>query len=126
MSHKKCFWYRIDISEGIDINKSKECMLCHFFDRNFRYRPYLCYKIFLLYKMSSTTDYQRNRDVMLNRAKEYYENNKERLREQARDKYRNMSEEKKQKIKEYQKNYREAKKIIMYTGKINNELICGL
>ena len=39
---------RIDISEGIDINKSnksKECMLCHywcFLDKNFNYGPYLC------------------------------------------------------------------------------------
>ena len=41
------------------------------------------------------TYYQRNRDVILNRAKDYYENNKERLREQARDKYRNLSEEEK-------------------------------
>ena len=36
--------------------------------------------------------YQRNRDVILNRAKDYYENGKERLREQARNKYRNLSE----------------------------------
>ena len=41
------------------------------------------------------TYYQRNRDVILNRAKDYYENDKERLREQARDKYRNLSEEEK-------------------------------
>ena len=39
---------RIDISEGIDINKTnllKECMLCHywyFLDKNFSYGPYLC------------------------------------------------------------------------------------
>ena len=39
---------KIDISEGIDINKtnrSKECMLCHyccFLDKNFSYGPYLC------------------------------------------------------------------------------------
>ena len=39
---------RIDISEGIDgdmSNKSKECMLCHywyFLDKNFSYGPYLC------------------------------------------------------------------------------------
>ena len=39
---------RIDISEGIDVdatNKSKECMLCHywyFLDKNFSYGPYLC------------------------------------------------------------------------------------
>ena len=43
------------------------------------------------------TYYQRNRDVILNRAKGYYENYKERLREQARDKYRNLSKEDKNK-----------------------------
>ena len=46
--------------------------------------------------MSESTDltyYQKNRDVILNRAKDYYKNNRERLREQARDKYRNLSEE---------------------------------
>ena len=41
------------------------------------------------------TYYQRNRDVILNRAKDYYESDKERLREQARDKYRYLSEEEK-------------------------------
>ena len=41
------------------------------------------------------TDYQRNREVILNRAKDYFENDKERLREQARDKYRNLPEEEK-------------------------------
>ena len=54
------------------------------------------YKIFLLYiKMGESaylTYYQRNRDVILNRAKYDYENDKERLRKQARDKYRNLSE----------------------------------
>ena len=56
--------------------------------------------------MSENTDltyYQKNRDVILNRAKDYYENNKERLREQARDKYRNLSEEENKK-REYGKN----------------------
>ena len=38
------------------------------------------------------TYYQRNRDMILNRAKDYYENDKERLKEQARDKYRNLFE----------------------------------
>ena len=39
---------RIDISEGIDINKtskSKECDICHywyFLDKNFNYEKYLC------------------------------------------------------------------------------------
>ena len=45
------------------------------------------------------TYYQKNWDVILNRAKDYYENDKERLREQARDKYRNLSEEEKSKKK---------------------------
>ena len=43
------------------------------------------------------TYYQRNRDIILNRAKDYYKNNKDRLREQARDKYRNLSEEEEKK-----------------------------
>ena len=39
---------RIDVSERIDVNKtnrSKECMLCHYWyilDKNFSYGPYLC------------------------------------------------------------------------------------
>ena len=39
---------RIDISEGVDVNKtnkSKECMFYHywyFLDKNFSYGPYLC------------------------------------------------------------------------------------
>ena len=39
---------RIDILEGLDVditNKSKECMLCHywyFLHKNFSYGPYLC------------------------------------------------------------------------------------
>ena len=57
------------------------------------------YKKMLLYiKMSESADltyYQRNREVILNRAKDYYENDKKRLKEQARDKYGNLSEEEK-------------------------------
>ena len=89
------------------------------------------YKFFfsLYIKMDNTTYYQRNRDVALNKAKEYYKNNNERLKKRARDKYRNLSEEdknkkreygknryhnmpeeNKQKLKEYQKKYPEAKK----------------
>ena len=84
--------------------------------------------------MSNTTYYQKNRGVILNRAKDYYENDKKRLREQTRDKYKNlseedknkkreyggskyhnMSEEKKQRLKKNQKNYREAKNsLIVY------------
>ena len=49
------------------------------------------------------TDYQRNRDMVLNRAKDYYENDKERLKRPARDKYRNLSQEEKNKKSEYGK-----------------------
>ena len=41
--------------------------------------------------MSEITDltyYQRNRDLILNKAKDYYKNNKKRLKEQASDKYK--------------------------------------
>ena len=80
------------------------------------------------FNYNELTYYQRNRDVILTRAKYYHENDKERLRQQARNKcrklsdeeknkkreygknkYHNMSREKKQRLKEYQKNYRETK-----------------
>ena len=50
--------------------------------------------------------YQKNRDVILNRTKDYYENNKERLRKQPRNKDRNLSEEEKNKKREYRINRR--------------------
>ena len=54
--------------------------------------------------MSNLTYYQRNRDVILNRAKDYHEDEKKRLREQARGKYRNVPVEDKNKKREYGKN----------------------
>ena len=45
--------------------------------------------------MNETTYYERNRDLILNRAKDYYENNKELLRERAKNKYRELFEEEK-------------------------------
>ena len=85
--------------------------------------------------------YKKNRDVILNRAKDCYENDKQRLRGQARDKYRNLSEEEKyekreygrnryhnmpkenkQRLKEYHKNPRESKKS-EYNNKQSNFLI---
>ena len=56
------------------------------------------------YNSVELTYYQRNRDVILNRAKDHYENDEERLRGQARDKYRKLSEEEKTKKREYGKN----------------------
>ena len=43
---------------------------------------------------------KNNRDVILNRVKDYYENDKERLGDQARDQYRDLSEEEKNKTRE--------------------------
>ena len=99
------------------------------------------YNVLVYIKMSETTHYQRNRNVIFNRAKDYYKNNKEILRDNARDKYRNLSEEetnkkreygknkyhnmsteKKQKLKEYQKSYREARKS-QFSGQQNSFLI---
>ena len=57
-------------------------------------------------KNINLTYYQQNRDVILNRAKDYYENNKERLRKQPRNKDRNLSEEEKNKKREYRINRR--------------------
>ena len=78
---------------------------------------------------TNLTYYQRNWDVIPNRAKDYYKDDKLRLRELAKDKYSNLSEEEKNKkreygknkyhkmsekkktrLKEYQKNHYEAKK----------------
>ena len=45
---KMLAYERIDISDGIDVNKSdksKDCTLCHywyFLDKGFSYGPYLC------------------------------------------------------------------------------------
>ena len=82
--------------------------------------------------MSENTDltyYQKNRDVLLNKAKDYFKNNKARdryrnlteeeknkEREYGENRYCNMSEEKKQRLKEYQKIWHEAKKS-QYTNK---------
>ena len=56
--------------------------------------------------------YWRNRQKILQKAKEryskekaaeYYQQNKEVIKEKSRNRYKNMSEEEKNKIKEYQK-----------------------
>ena len=47
--------------------------------------------------MSETTYYQKNREVILNRAKKYYHDNIGVLREQARNKYKELSDDEKNK-----------------------------
>ena len=53
--------------------------------------------------MDNTTYYQRNREIMLNRPKDYYEKDKEKLRQQARNKYRLFSKEDKKKERIWKK-----------------------
>ena len=48
-----------------------------------------------IWRVSERTSYQRNRDVIRNRAKYFYKHDEERLRDNARDKYRNLSKEEK-------------------------------
>ena len=45
--------------------------------------------------MSETNYYQKNKDAIINRAKNDYHNNIEFLRERARNKYRELPEEEK-------------------------------
>ena len=50
---------RIDISEGTDINKtnlSKDCMICHFWqrlDKGFKYKPYISLQWLLWFNAKS-------------------------------------------------------------------------
>ena len=56
--------------------------------------------------MSESTDliyYQKNRDMILNKAKDYYKNDKQRLKDRSRNNYRDLSEEEKNKKREYRK-----------------------
>ena len=53
--------------------------------------------------MENSTYYQKNRDIILKRAKDYYYYNIEAIRKNMRDRYKNISEEEKEKIKIYQK-----------------------
>ena len=80
--------------------------------------------------MSENTDltyYQKNRDVLLNKAKDYFKNNKARdryrnltkeeknkEREYGENRYCNMSEEKKQRLKRIPKNLSRGKKVSIY------------
>ena len=56
---------------------------------------------------------KKSKDIILNRAKEYYINNKESIKDYQKQYRKNnpLTEDKKQKMKEYQKKYREAKKL---------------
>ena len=64
-----------------------------------------------VYKMSEeTTYYQRNREAILHRAKQYHNDHNEVLKERERNKYRELSEEEKNTKREYGRNRCEALK----------------
>ena len=52
------YYDRIDVSEGIDVNKrskSKECDICHycyFLNKGFKFKPYICNRCHDLVMMS--------------------------------------------------------------------------
>ena len=53
---------RIDISEGIDINKCEEtseecslCKFCYFLDKNLKYGPYLCHGCYDMFMKTVST-----------------------------------------------------------------------
>ena len=102
--HIKKSAYRICFSDMTKREAKKLMTNSHFTDKK-RYFIKILFYFFIMYiKMDNTTYYQRNRKILLNRAKDYYENNKERLKEQAKSKYRNVSEEDKTIKREYGKN----------------------
>ena len=77
--------------------------------------------------MSEKTYNPRNRDVILNRANDYYENDKKKIKRASKNKYRNLSEEEKNKKREYGK-----KQISQYVSRkettikrISKKLSCG-
>ena len=49
------------------------------------------------------TYYQRNRDTMLQRSKEYYKNNEDRMKEYQRNRFHNMTIEERDKLNKYHK-----------------------
>ena len=108
---------RIDISEGIDINKtnaSKECDICHywyFLDKNFNYEPDLCNGCHDL--MQKAMNFNNIAIVSIKgnnyRIDFWYMGKDDIKRKYGRNRYNNMSEEDKQRLKEYQRNYCAAK-----------------
>ena len=89
-AYKIHFWY-MSKDDAINIMNSS----------NLVYKMGVLWKI--KYKKSAIWLIKKSRNVILNRAKDFYENDKERLREQATDKYRNLSEEEINKKREYGK-----------------------
>ena len=120
---------KIDVSEGIDVNKtstSEECELCYYWffkDVGFKFEKHVCKGyhdlLTMAYSLKNIAILSAKRatfrcvlmgiskktwKVILNKAKDYYKNNRERLEEQARDECRSLSDKEKNKKREYVKN----------------------
>ena len=65
------------------------------------------------------TYYQRNREVILNRATDYYENDKKRLREQARNKAREKNKKREYGKNRYHNVWRKEKKAKRISKKLS-------
>ena len=122
-------YQKIDVSEGIDVNKtsaSEECELCYYWffkDVGFKFEKHVCKGyhdlLTMAYSLKNIAILSVKRatfrcvlmgiskktwKVILNKAKDYYKNNRERLEEQARDECRSLSDKEKNKKREYVKN----------------------
>ena len=70
---KMLYFYRIDVSEEIDVNKtskSKECDVCHywcFLNKGFKFQPYVCNRCHDLLMMFINLS-----DVAILKIKSYY------------------------------------------------------
>ena len=75
MTYKILEYDRIDISEGIDVNKlginSRECRLCYYYyflDINFNYQKYLCAGC---HDMAMKANSMQNLDIAYNKGNAY-------------------------------------------------------
>ena len=82
----------INIMKNANLNKISRLLYC-----------YNCFSLHI--KMTEATYYERNKHLILNRAKEFDENNKDVLREKARNNYRKLSDEDKNITREYGRNW---------------------
>ena len=109
---KMRYYDRIDVSEGIDVNKaseSKECDIWHywyFLSKGFKFQSYGCNRSNNLLTMSMSLNciYILNIKVR-DRYQNLTEEEKEKKRQYHCERNKNLSEEQMQKLVEYMRNY---------------------
>ena len=89
------------ISKNKGLKRLKEYCKYEFYIKNWFSLIYIyIYIYFNIYKNELDCWFNllsKNKDLILNKTKDFYKNNKGRLREQARDEYKSLSEEEKNK-----------------------------